>query len=100
MFFVFVLGIVSINPCTMHFPDHFWLDLIIPYHIILIKIPTLGKHSFKKNEVLNARVYWTDDITENFVTECLIKVTTFLNQCEEKGPLDGWIQFTKNTYVV
>ena len=57
MFFVFVLGIVSINPCTMHFPDHFWLDLIIPYHIILIKIPTLGKHSFKKNEVLNARVY-------------------------------------------
>ena len=47
--FFFVLGIVSINPCTMHFQDHFWPDLIIPlYNIILIKTPTLGKHSFKK----------------------------------------------------
>ena len=35
---------------SMHpFPDHVWPDLIIPkYLIILIKAPTLGKHSVKK----------------------------------------------------
>ena len=30
--FVFVLRIVSINQCTMHFPDHSWPDLIITYY--------------------------------------------------------------------
>ena len=34
------------------------------------------------------------------VTECLIKVQTFLNQYAEKSQLDGWIKFTKNTYGV
>ena len=57
-----------------HFQDHIWPDLIIPYyHNIFIKIPTLGKHSVK-NEEINARAYRTDDITENLVTECFLKV--------------------------
>ena len=30
-----------------------------------------------------------DDITENFVTECLIKVQPFMNQYAEKSQLDG-----------
>ena len=41
-----------------------------------------------------------DDMTKNFVTECLIKVHTFFNQCTE-SQLDGWLKFTtKNTYGV
>ena len=39
-----------------------------------------------------------DDITENFVTECLIKVQTFFESICGKSQLDGWIKFTKNTY--
>ena len=46
--FVFVLRIVSINPCTMHLPVHFFPDLMIPYHIILIINSTLGNHFFIK----------------------------------------------------
>ena len=38
-----------------------------------------------------------DDITGIFVTECLVKVQTFLNQCAEKGQLGGYIKFTKRT---
>ena len=45
---------------------------------------------FYKNEVTNARVYGMDDITRNFVTECLIKVQTLFNQCAEKKSA-GWI---------
>ena len=55
--FALVLGIVSFNPCTMHFPDHFWPDLIIPYYqIILIKF-LLWENLSSKNEVINDRVY-------------------------------------------
>ena len=36
-----------------------------------------------------------DDITENFVTECLIKVQTFSEPICGKSQLDGWIKFTK-----
>ena len=43
-----------------------------------MKDPTLGKHSVtKKNEDINARLYWTNDTTENVVTECLLKEQTF-----------------------
>ena len=55
MFFVFVLGIVSINLCTMHFPDHFWPDLIIPYYSH--KNSYFGKNISSKTEVINDRVY-------------------------------------------
>ena len=48
-----------------------------------------------QNEVINARVYETDDITGNFVTECWIKVQTFFDQCAEKSQLDGLIKYTK-----
>ena len=42
-----------------------------------------------------------DDITESFVTECLIKVQTFFESIRGKNELDGWIKFTtKNTYGV
>ena len=44
-----------------------------------------------------------DDITENFVTECLIKskYKPFLNQCVEKSQLNVLLKFTKkNTYGV
>ena len=39
-------------------------------------------------------------ITENFVTECLLKVKTFLNQYSEKFSaekwyMDGWIKLPK-----
>ena len=39
-------------------------------------------------------------ITENFVTECLLKVQTFLNQYAEKCSagkwyMDGWIKLPK-----
>ena len=54
--------------------------MIPSYHIILIKSPNFGQ-TFYKNEVINARVYWTDDITEHFITEhfvkdCLRKIQT------------------------
>ena len=39
---------------------------------------------------MNARVNWTDDITENFVTECLIKVKTFFESIAEKKSA-GWM---------
>ena len=40
------------------------------------------------------------DITKNFVTECLLKVQTFLNQYAEKCSalkwyIDGWIKLQK-----
>ena len=35
------------------------------------------------------------DITENFVTECLIKVQTFFESIYGKSQLNGWIKFTK-----
>ena len=54
-----------------------------------------GKTFFSKNEVMNDRVYWTDDITENFVTECLIKVQTFFESICGNSQLDGWIIFKK-----
>ena len=74
---------------TMHFPDHFWPVLIIPlYYIILIKIPTLENIS-SKHEMINVRVHGTDDITENFVKECLIKVQTFFESICGKSQLDG-----------
>ena len=44
--FVFVLVIMSINPCMHHLPDIFWLDLII---LFLLKFLLLvGKHSIQK----------------------------------------------------
>ena len=49
-----------------------------------------GKTNPSKNEVINARVYWTDDITENFVTECLIKVQTFFESMGRKKSA-GWM---------
>ena len=73
-----------------HSPDHFWPDLLIQLcHIILIKVPTFGNIS-SKNEVINARVYLNMqyDISENFVTECLIKVQIFFNHFVEKTQLD------------
>ena len=40
-----------------------------------------------------------DDITQNFVTECLAKEKPFLNQCADKNSagklyMDGWIKNT------
>ena len=49
-----------------------------------------GQTFLQKNEVINARVYWTDDITENFVTECLIKVQTFFESMSKKKK-DSWM---------
>ena len=42
-----------------------------------------------------------DDINDNFVTECLIKVQTFFFEsiCG-KGRLDGWIKLTEKNYGV
>ena len=48
-----------------------------------------------KNEVINDRIYWTDDITENFVTECLIKEQTFFESICRKMSA-GWMdKFTR-----
>ena len=48
-----------------------------------------------KNEEISARIYGTNDITENFVTECLLKEETLLNQYGEnpagKWYMDGWM---------
>ena len=52
MCFVLVLVIISINPCTT-----FRTTLGRSDNIILIKVPTLGKHSVIRNEEINARVY-------------------------------------------
>ena len=79
----------------MHFPDHFWPDLIIPwYHIILIIIHTLGKDFFKKwsdkwQGILNGRYHWK---TWRSVWS---KYKPILNQFAEKSQLDWWIKFTK-----
>ena len=54
----------------------------------------------KKNEVINARVCWTDGITKNFVTEFLIKVKTFFESICVQNQLNGWIKFTKNIYIL
>ena len=49
--------------CIHHFPDHLWLDLIIPlYHSSYFE-----KTLCPKDEEINARVFWTDGITENGV---------------------------------
>ena len=45
--------------------------------VILLKNPTLGKHSVTKFEVPNACVHCTDGPDGNFVTECLLKIETF-----------------------
>ena len=58
------------------------------------------KAFLQKNEVINARVCWTDGITENFVTEFLIKVQTFFESICVQYQLDGWIKFTKNIYIL
>ena len=44
------------------------------------------------------------DITKNFVTECLLKVQTFLNQYAEKCSavkwyIDGWIKLQKREKI-
>ena len=46
-----------------------------------------------------------DDITKHFVTECLLKVQTFLNQYAEKGSagkwyMDGWIKLQKREKIL
>ena len=68
--------------------------------ILFSKKFLLWENISSKNEVINDRVYWTDDITENFVTECLIKVQTFLNEYAEKSQLDGWIKFTNKKILM
>ena len=45
------------------------------------------------------------DITKNFVTECLLKVQTFLNQYAEKSSdgkwyMDGWIKLQKREKIL
>ena len=45
------------------------------------------------------------DITKNFVTECLLKVQTFLNQYSEKYSarkwyMDGWIKLQKREKIL
>ena len=47
--------------------------------------------------MINAKVYWTDDITENFVTASLIKVQTFFAETFSWKVEYGWIdKITKN----
>ena len=50
MFFVCLCSGNRIHQSLHYFQDYLWLDLIIrtSYHIILIKVPSLGKHSVKK----------------------------------------------------
>ena len=66
----------------MHdFPDLFWPDLltnIISYYTH--KISYFGKTFCQKNEVINAKIYWMDTITENFVRAYWTKCKLFLNQ--------------------
>ena len=96
MFFVFVLIIVSINPCTTFktICGQIWEYLnIIYYH----KSSYFGQTFCQKNGVINARVYWTNDITENSVTECSLKVHTFFDSiCGKisvlKGFMDGLLK--------
>ena len=59
--------------------DLFFFVLVIPYpsihaplsspflHIVLIKVPSMGKHSVTKYEVINARSHGMDNLAENFV---------------------------------
>ena len=78
--------------------DHFWPNLMKPYHIILIKV-LLWANILSKNEVINARVYWKDDITENFVKGCLRKIQKFWINMQKnsagKWHMNGWIKLPK-----
>ena len=72
-----------------------WFDnTILSYYSH--KNPILGKQFFNK---WSDRVYWTDNITENFVTECLIKVQTVFESICGKSQQDRWIKFTTKKYL-
>ena len=48
--------------------------------------------------MIKDRVYWKDDITENFVTECLIKVQTlFESICGNESA--GWMDKKLQKYL-
>ena len=62
---------------------HLCLDLMTPNNILL-KFPTLGKHSVKRFEVTNARVYCTDELAKNFVKSTnLFSINVVINDAEK-----------------
>ena len=61
--FVMLFFCLCFGNCIHHFPDHLWLDLIIPlYHSSYFE-----KTLCPKDEEINVRVFWTDSITKNGV---------------------------------
>ena len=75
-FFLFVL-VMYINPCTTFQPT---VGQIYDTILFLQKF-LLWANTVTKFEVANIRVHCTDDLAENFVTECLLKVDPlFLDQ--------------------
>ena len=89
---------VSINSSTTIETTLAGSDNTIIYHSR--KKLLLWANFLSKNEVINASVYWMDDITENFVTVCLLKVQSFFELICRKTTdgewyMDEWIKLPK-----